>query len=39
LDAALAAAVVNEPAGPVLTRAVGFGEAVADAVIMLRDAD
>jgi Leucine-rich repeat (LRR) protein/membrane-associated phospholipid phosphatase len=39
LDAALAAALVNEPVGPALTRAISFGEAVADAVIMLRDED
>jgi membrane-associated phospholipid phosphatase len=39
LDGALAAALVHEPAGPALAQAVSFGEAVADAVIMLRDAD
>ena len=39
LDAALASALAREPAGPATTRAVAFGEAVADAVIMLRDGD
>jgi Leucine-rich repeat (LRR) protein/membrane-associated phospholipid phosphatase len=39
LDAALAASLVHEPAGPGLTRAIAFGNAVADAVIMLRDED
>jgi Leucine-rich repeat (LRR) protein/membrane-associated phospholipid phosphatase len=39
LDTALAAALVHEPAGPALTRAIAFGTTVADAVIMLRDAD
>lgn len=39
LDAAFAAAVVNEPVGPALGRSVAFGEAVANAVIMLRDED
>jgi membrane-associated phospholipid phosphatase len=39
LDAALATAVVREPAGPALTGALAFGEAVADAVIMLREED
>jgi Leucine-rich repeat (LRR) protein/membrane-associated phospholipid phosphatase len=39
LDTALAAALVHEPAGPALTRAITFGKTVADAVIMLRDGD
>jgi membrane-associated phospholipid phosphatase len=39
LDAALAASLLHEPANPVLGRSIAFGEAVADAVIMLRGAD
>jgi Leucine-rich repeat (LRR) protein/membrane-associated phospholipid phosphatase len=39
LDGALAAALVHEPGGPSLARAVTFGEAVAGAVIMSRDGD
>ncbi|MEA2740530.1 MAG: large repetitive protein [Acetobacteraceae bacterium] len=39
LDAALAAALLNEPAGPALARAIAFGDAVAEAVVMLRDED
>jgi membrane-associated phospholipid phosphatase len=39
LDAAFAAQLVHEPAGPALSRAIAFGTAVADAVIMLRDED
>jgi membrane-associated phospholipid phosphatase len=39
LDAALAEALIHEPAGPALNRAISFGNAVANAVIMLRDED
>jgi Leucine-rich repeat (LRR) protein/membrane-associated phospholipid phosphatase len=39
LDGALAAAIVHEPAGPELAGAIAFGDAVANAVIMLRDGD
>lgn len=39
LDAALATALANEPAGPSRERAAAFGEAVADAVFAARDRD
>jgi membrane-associated phospholipid phosphatase len=39
LDGALAASLLHEPANPALGRAIAFGEAVANAVIMLREAD
>jgi membrane-associated phospholipid phosphatase len=39
LDAAMAAALANEPAGPARDQAVAFGEAVAEAVFAVRDHD
>jgi Leucine-rich repeat (LRR) protein/membrane-associated phospholipid phosphatase len=39
LDGALAASLMHEPANPALAQAISFGEAVADAVLMLRGAD
>jgi membrane-associated phospholipid phosphatase len=39
LDGALAASLLHEPANPAFGRAIAFGEAVAGAVIMLREAD
>jgi membrane-associated phospholipid phosphatase len=39
LGRAFAVALDREPAGPVRSRSIGFGEAVADAVLALRDRD
>lgn len=39
LDTALAATLAQEPAGPARARAVAFGEAMANVVLMVRDGD